>query len=454
MTSLPEYLEEKTRQVRALVLPYNFIDALKYNMLKKFHWLIKLNLSRNSINDIQPTAFDDLSNLAELDLSFNKLRTLDENTFKGLISLTRLDLSNNFLTTLRREYLSPFVNLQRLILTENELEDVSKDTFTATENLEVLNTDAFKFCCIAANVKECTPEPDEFSSCEDLMANYALQISIWVLGFCAFIGNTFVVLWRIKTDRHRVSSFFILNLGISDWMMGIYMLIIASVDARYRGEYIVHADSWRNSALCQFAGILAMLSSEVSVYMLTAITVDRVIAINFPLKGGIRMKNAKIVVIFGWLACFVLTIIPATKISYFGDSFFGRSGVCLPFQMSDKKVAGWEYSLFIFLVLNLASFVVIFISYVSIFGVVKSSMDEMGKNSTKSSNEYDLAKKLVLIIATDFMCWVPIILIGFAALGGVQIPAVVSAWIAVFVLPLNSAMNPILYTFSAMECGK
>ncbi|CAD5116857.1 DgyrCDS5699 [Dimorphilus gyrociliatus] len=454
VTSFPIYTKRKTRQVRALVLSYNSIDVLKYDMLRKFHWLIKLNLSRNSISDVQPLAFSDLKNLGELDLSFNNLRTLDSNTFTGLRSLVRLDLSNNFLSTLRQEFLNPFTNIQHLILIENQLNDVSKNAFSSLKNLEILNTDAFKFCCIATNVKKCTPEPDEFSSCEDLMANYALQISIWVLGFCAFIGNSFVVAWRIKTDRHRVSSFFILNLGISDWMMGIYMLIIASVDMKYRGEYIVHADSWRESALCQFAGILAMLSSEVSVFMLTAITVDRVIAINFPLKGGIRMKNAKIVVLFGWLVCFLLTIIPATKISYFGESFFGRTGVCLPFQMSNKKVAGWEYSLLIFLVLNLASFVVIFLSYVSIFGVVKSSMDEMGKNSTKSGNEYDLAKKLVLIIATDFMCWVPIILIGFAALGGVQIPAVVSAWIAVFVLPLNSAMNPILYTFSAMDCGK
>ena len=41
------------------------------------------------------------------------------------------------------------------------------------------------------------------------------------------------------------------------------MLIIASVDVSYRGTYIIHADSWRSSVLCQFAGILAMLSSEV-----------------------------------------------------------------------------------------------------------------------------------------------------------------------------------------------
>ena len=49
---------------------------------------------------------------------------------------------------------------------------------------------------------------------------------------------------------------------------------------------------------------------------------------------------------------------------------------------------------------------------------------------------------------------VPIIVVGFAALGGAQIAPQVSAWIAVFVLPLNSSLNPLLYTMSALSCGR
>ena len=49
---------------------------------------------------------------------------------------------------------------------------------------------------------------------------------------------------------------------------------------------------------------------------------------------------------------------------------------------------------------------------------------------------------------------VPIILIGFAALGGATIAPEASAWIAVFILPLNSAINPVLYTMSAIDCGR
>ena len=73
----------------------------------------------------------------------------------------------------------------------------------------------------------------------------------------------FVVIWRLNSDHARVSSFFIINLGLSDFLMGVYMLIIASVDVYYRGRYIMVADQWRSSWLCKTAGILATLSSEV-----------------------------------------------------------------------------------------------------------------------------------------------------------------------------------------------
>jgi len=50
--------------------------------------------------------------------------------------------------------------------------------------------------------------------------------------------------------------------------MGIYLLIIASVDAYYRGIYFIVDASWRQSSLCHFAGFLSTLSSEFSVFAL------------------------------------------------------------------------------------------------------------------------------------------------------------------------------------------
>ena len=61
-----------------------------------------------------------------------------------------------------------------------------------------------------------------------------------------------------------------------------------------------------------------------------------------------------------------------------------------------------------------------------------------------------LAKRMMFIILTDFACWFPVIIISILALtGNLYDPTKqVYAWIAVFVLPINSSINPLLYTFS------
>lgn len=64
--------------------------------------------------------------------------------------------------------------------------------------------------------------------------------------------------------------------------MGLYLLIIATVDVYYRGQYFLYDDYWRNSVLCQLAGFISTLSSELSVLTLTVITLDRFISISCP----------------------------------------------------------------------------------------------------------------------------------------------------------------------------
>ena len=160
-----------------------------------------------------------------------------------------------------------------------------------------------------SNIKQCLfwirchPPQDEISDCEDLMSNLVQRIILWFLGIVALVANAAVVIWRFRTRLYTnpVSSTLILSLGCADFLMGIYLVIIASVDEHYRfyltllfifddnsietqfrGRYIENSDIWKNSILCQFCGFLSTVSSEVSVATLVFITVDRFISISFP----------------------------------------------------------------------------------------------------------------------------------------------------------------------------
>ena len=62
-----------------------------------------------------------------------------------------------------------------------------------------------------------------------------------------------------------------------------------------------------------------------------------------------------------------------------------------------------------------------------------------------------LTAKVAAIVLTDFACWFPIIIIGILVqAGALTLPPDVFAWCVTFVLPINSAINPYLYTIAAI----
>lgn len=80
----------------------------------------------------------------------------------------------------------------------NPLVSIDPNAFRSVLTLNHLVFDEFRFCCSARRVRKCLPNPDEFSSCEDLMSNFVLRICVWLLGVCATFGNLLVIVWRIR----------------------------------------------------------------------------------------------------------------------------------------------------------------------------------------------------------------------------------------------------------------
>ena len=320
------------------------------------------------------------------------------------------------------------------------------------------NLDEFIYCCYALaavpNLK-CDSPGNEFSSCDDLMKSKALRACLWILGILAFVGNISVIVWRTTIGKeNRVHSFLLTNLAVSDLFMGIYLLIIAIKDAQWLGEYFKHDIQWRAGYLCQVAGALSMFSSEVSVLMLTLITADRLICIVFPFSSmRLSWKKAYVLCSSIWVFGAAISFVPMSGINFFKDEttqagFYGRSAVCLSLQLSEDRPAGWEYSVSFFLSLNLLAFLFILVAYIIIFWTVKKSSGRI--RSTKVNQDTAMARKLMFIVMTDFCCWMPVIIIGILSLTGNFYDPEKKAYVimAIFVLPVNSSINPILYTFS------
>jgi hypothetical protein len=61
-----------------------------------------------------------------------------------------------------------------------------------------------------------------------------------------------------------------------------------------------------------------------------------------------------------------------------------------------------------------------------------------------------VARRLITVAMSNFLCWFLIGLLGILAWRGMPIPGEVNVAMAVFVLPLNSALSPFLYTLNVI----
>ncbi|XP_045618934.1 relaxin receptor 1 [Procambarus clarkii] len=437
------------RNLLNLYIERNKMDHIGEEVFTEMPRLQFLYLGTNLLRTVAPGAFCGLHHLHLLSLERNHLITLANGTFSGLAQLKTLVLQDNGMRHLEQGAFSDLVSVESMNLEGNNLEERPEtDVFGEMTSLEYIYFDEFRLCSLALHVRVCEPKGDGISSVEHLLDSLVLRVSVWVMGVLACAGNLLVLIGRLVVkETNKVHSFYIKNLSLSDLLMGVYLFIIASYDAFFRGSYIRHEYSWRRSWQCNLCGFLSTLSSEASVFTLTTITLDRYFSIVHPLTLKERTLPIAVgVMVATWSLAALLAILPLLGIHYYGDNFYGSNGMCLPLHIHDPYAKAWEHSAIIFIGFNLVAFMFIAYAYGRMILAIRES--QMSLRSTQEKQDRILVKRFAFIVGTDFLCWMPVIIIKVIALGGVVIDRTLYAWLAVFVLPVNSALNPILYTLA------
>ena len=150
--------------------------------------------------------------------------------------------------------------------------------------------------------------------------------------------------------------------------------------------------------------------------------------------------------------------------------FYGNDGLCLfkYFVRSDDArrsrnqisaqgtdITSYKGDLVVWLILaiNLLCFIVISFSYISIMIATKRSSEMSGQhlNPDRIKEQNAIQNKITVVIVTDFLCWVPFIIIS--GLHNLKIIDATKwyAYLAMVVLPLNSVVNPLIYDQSQRQ---
>ncbi|XP_072189237.1 follicle-stimulating hormone receptor isoform X3 [Excalfactoria chinensis] len=390
-----------------------------------------LRLNKNGIQEIKNHAFNGTC-LDELNLSDNhNLEKLPDEVFQGAIgpvvftelypicsiSQAKQDLDEQTGKKKRRrsaaeDYISHYGT--RFGPAENEFD--------------------YGLCNEVVNVA-CSPKPDAFNPCEDIMGHNVLRVLIWFINILAITGNTTVLIILISSQyKLTVPRFLMCNLAFADLCIGIYLLFIASVDIQTKSQYYNYAIDWQTGAGCNAAGFFTVFASELSVYTLTVITLERWHTITYAmqLNRKVRLRHAVVVMIFGWMFAFTVALLPI-----FGISSYMKVSICLPMHI--ETPFSQAYVIFL-LVLNVLAFVIICICYICIYFTVRNP------NVISSNSDTKIAKRMAILIFTDFLCMAPISF--FAISASLRVPLITvskSKILLVLFYPINSCANPFLY---------
>ena len=324
----------------------------------------------------------------------------------------------------------------------------SIDSVFHDESVSINSSEKQVFTCgevfIDYTKVSCTPEPDAFNPCEDVMGYKWLRIFVWLVVMAALLGNIAVLFVLISSrSKMTVTKFLMCNLAFADFLMGLYLLLLASIDAHSLGEYFNYAILWQNEGGCQAAGFLSIFSSELSIFTLTVITLERWYAISHAihLTKRLKLRQAMFIMAFGWSYAAFMAHLPLV-----GVSDYGTVSVCLPMKVETGADLAFILSL---LVINGCAFLVICVCYLNMYFRVR------GSESTANSSDATIAKRMAMLVFTNFICYAPIAFFGLTASAGLPLIDITNSKILlVFFYPLNSCANPYLYVIITKQFRK
>ncbi|KAK5878498.1 hypothetical protein CesoFtcFv8_023898 [Champsocephalus esox] len=281
----------------------------------------------------------------------------------------------------------------------------------------------------------CTPLPDALNPCEDVMSRGYLRVLVWAVSLLAISAN-FLVMFILLTSRQKLSvtRFLMGHLAFADFCMGIYLLFIASVDLYTRSHYYHYAIAWQTGSGCNLAGTLSVFGSELSVFTLTLISLQRWHAIFYAMRPDrkMRLRHAAVLMLIGWLLCLILALLPVV-----GMSSFQKVSICLPMDTETTAARTYVVSL---LMVNVVAFMVVCLCYLHIYCMVHNPQHQSSRCDTT------MAKRMAVLIFTNFLCLAPICFYGlFAVLHQPLMTITDSKVLLVLFYPLNSCAHPFLY---------
>ncbi|NXC47503.1 NPFF2 protein, partial [Penelope pileata] len=286
-------------------------------------------------------------------------------------------------------------------------------------------------------------------------------VSYLLIFLLCMVGNGVVCYIVLRSKRMRtVTNLFILNLAVSDLLVGIFCMPTTLLDNIIAG--------WPfGRMVCKMSGMVQGISVSSSVFTLVAIAVDRFRCIVYPFKQKLTTSTAVIIITVIWILAIAIMCPSAVMLQVQEEKHirvilgYGNETRPVYWCREDWPNPGMRkiYTTVLFANIYLAPLSLIVIMYARIsIALFNTAMPTVGKQSQEqrhgvSKKKQKVIKMLIIVALLFILSWLPLwtlmMLSDYASLSDVQLQ-IINIYIYPFAHWLafsNSSINPIIYGF-------
>ena len=383
--------------------------------------------------------------LYNLDLSHNSISHPQMIMFQHLPNIYVLNLNNNAIVSIGYKVFVTMLLLENLTLQQNPLTEIDSGAFVSNTRLHTLRSDWFMLCCIAEQADACSPSRQTVSSCTNLISMTSQRYIFIIQAATSLITNVAAFIRGDLSQANIMES----SLHLSDGMMGVYLGHIAIVDFMHRDKFNTLIIEWSRHLACHSAALCSFVSMEMSLCSLAIMAFVR--ALTVTQIGGYRNVKIKVrkAIIMLWFL-FVCLGVSLTAVSMSVNPLL-HNNMCLYF--GDKARIGAstvdQILHLSYFVLNFSLIFATIASYVMLCKQIYESKKTVSGISTATSANKHMMKrlslKILLLVGTNVVCWVPFLLVSILSMSGYKVQNWVLGWVVVLIIPINATINPFLY---------
>ena len=415
----PEYVSTLT-----LDIVNNTVTLLRSYCFTSYNNLLALNISQNTVNNIQDLSFANLLNLKILDVSYNNISSLTARMFFGI------------------------ENIKHFAIFGNPLKEIDADLFVGVFKLQFIFTGNFRLCCIRPNKDSiCTAKAQWPASCEDLISNIYIYISMWIVTLSVVLLNLISFLYlvlipKIETQLKGHFQAIARCLNISDLTYGVYMTFILAATVYFKNTFAVNKLQWRGHIACKFAASTFSFFQISSVSVIIFMTLARLLISIDPLKSRFRNVSFSSKCLIGtFLNALILAAVLTLINIYFSKSKLLPTALCNIFY--DPLVNSInKYSAIFLAVLQLGTSLAVASMNIILYNKTNDSF-KIHMNQKKTTTQRQMILQIIMITGTNILCWFPSGIIYILSVFIQSFPIDILLYTTIYITPLNSLVNPI-----------